>query len=624
MTTALCHRGPDDEGFLTSGPVGLGMRRLSIIDLAGGQQPISNEDGSVSVVLNGEIYNFQALRAELTAQGHHFATASDTESLVHGYEEYGDAFVTRLRGMFAFALWDERRQRLVVGRDRFGKKPLVYTELGGTLRFASELAALVEDETVPREVDPVALDAYLTYGYVPTPLTIYRQVFKLPPAHLLIWEHGRSRIHRYWQLEYTPKLQLDEAEAVERFWELFREAVRLRLSADVPLGAFLSGGLDSSAVVAAMSEVSDGPVRTFSIGFGHEDYDELRYARQVAQRYGTDHHELEVRPSALAVLPTLVRNYGEPYADSSAVPTYYVSQLAREHVTVALNGDGGDELFAGYERHWAALVASRLELLPRGLRQAGARALGAVLPGSVERRTLARKLRRFAEAAALSPFERYLRWLSVLQPELKQSLYTDDFRARLGATDAARWLRAAVRGGAGLHPLDQILRVDTLLYLPDDLLAKVDIASMASSLEARSPFLDHELAGFVARLPVELKLRGRRSKYLLRQALATRLPRELLTRPKMGFGVPLGPWFRGELRPLLNNVLLSPAARERGYFKPDVVATLVAEHVTARRDHAPQLWALVMLELWQLAFVDRVDIHEIVQPDRLVAAVAGR
>lgn len=605
MNGALRHRGPDGDGFFLDDRVGLAMRRLAIIDVAGGSQPIFNEDRSACVVLNGEIYNFRELRQELQARGHQFATRTDTEVIVHAYEEYGVECVDRLWGMFAFALWDLRRQRLLVARDRLGKKPLVYyQDPRGGLAFASEFQALFAHPAVPRDVNSAAIDDFLTYLYVPAPRTAYQNVHKLPPGHRLVWENGLAHVEPYWQVRFGEKLQIGEEEALERFATLFRDAVKRRLISDVPLGAFLSGGMDSSSVVAEMAELSTGPVKTFSIGFGERDFDELRYARQVAERFGTQHHEMVVEPHALEVLPMLVRHYGEPYGDSSAVPTYYVSRMTREHVTVALNGDGGDEILAGYDRHWGALAAARYDALPGALRQRVVRPLVPLLPEVRRRGAFLRRAKRFLQVAHLPPVQRYLHWVGVFNADQKQSLYTPEFARAVRGNDSSRWLHEAMHAEPGVDPVDAVQRADTLRYLPDDLLVKVDIASMAASLEARSPFLDHRLVELCAALPSHYKLRGRTSKYLLRRLMRDRLPPEILTRPKMGFGVPVGAWLRGELRSLLEDTVLSERALSRGYFRPAEVERLVRDHVSGVLDQPSHVWGLLVLELWFREFVD--------------------
>ena len=614
LCARLAHRGPDDQGLYLDGDAALGQRRLSIIDLSGGRQPMGNEDGTVWVTFNGEVYNFLDLRADLEARGHRFVTSSDTEVIVHAYEQHGAECVGRLRGMFAFAVWDRRRRMLLLARDRVGKKPLFYAEAGGQFLFASELQALLEHPYICREPDPAALDDYLTYGYIPAPRTAFRGVFKLPPAHTLtlqVPEDGAGaiapRVEPYWRLKYTPKLDLDEQEAAEGLLEVLTEAVRLRLIADVPLGALLSGGVDSSLVVALMSRLSDRPVKTFSIGFEEKAFNELPYARLVAQRYGTDHHELIVRATALDVLPTLVRHYGEPFADSSAVPSYYVAQMTRQHVTVALNGDGGDECFAGYERYLASGLAERYQRIPKPLRVGMIEPLATLIPSTLPRRNRLGQAKRFLQVAAQPAARRYLRWVTYFTPEQKHGL----LHVRIpGAPGGARWGRRGSSTSSmrherdGCNHLDALLATDVRSYLPYDLLVKMDIATMANSLEARSPFLDHKVMEFAARLPGRYKLRGATSKYLLKKVARKLLPSQNLDRRKMGFGIPVGNWMRGELRPLLDDVLLSPRVLGRGYFRPEAVQRLVQENAEGTQDHTFRLWSLLWLELWHQEFLD--------------------
>ncbi|MCS6860271.1 MAG: asparagine synthase (glutamine-hydrolyzing) [Abditibacteriales bacterium] len=619
MLDALRHRGPDDEGVYADGGVALGQRRLAIIDLDTGHQPLSNEDGSVWITFNGEIYNFQSLREQLEKKGHQFRTHSDTETIVHAYETYGAECVQHLRGMFAFALWDAKEQQLFLARDRVGKKPLFYAQVNGQFLFASELQGLLQSPDIRREVELATIDEYLTYGYIPAPRTAFKGVFKLPPAHTLtVRVEGsgvRMEAERYWQLMYEPKLPLTEDEACERLLELLREAVRLRLISDVPLGAFLSGGIDSSAVVALMSELSDKPVKTFSIGFEEVAFNELDYARTVAQRFGTEHHEFIVRPNALEVVPKLVRHYGEPYADSSAVPSFYVAQMTRQHVTVALNGDGGDECFAGYERYAGNALAERYGKIPAPLRRGILEPLRHLLPNSLNRRSRLRQVRRFLEVASQPMEQRYLRWVTTVTPEQKDALYTNEFRWQVGRLtgwnvstsqppNLPTWLLDLFTQTDGLHPLDRTLFVDVNSYLPYDLLVKMDIATMANSLEARSPFLDYKVMEFAARLPAHYKLRGTTLKYLLKKALRPLLPADNLHRRKQGFGVPVGDWFRSELKELLHDTVLSQRALQRGYFNGDALRQLVDDHVQRREDYTYQLWALLMLELWHREFVD--------------------
>lgn len=605
MCDQLRHRGPDDEGYYLDQRVGLGQRRLSIIDLCTGRQPQGNEDGTVWVTFNGEIYNFQQVRAELQALGHRFATQSDTEVIIHAYEEDGADCLQRFRGMFAFALWDTKEQRLLLARDRIGKKPLFYTWTGQQFVFASELQALLVHPAVRPEPDITAIDDYLTYGYIPAPKTGFRGIHKLLPAHYLELSGDQCRVdqiqvHRYWRLDYTPKLSLREDEAVEGLLGVLRESVRLRLIADVPLGALLSGGVDSSVVVALMSQLTDQPVKTFSIGFREQDFNELPYARAVAERYGTDHHELEVRPKAIDILPTLVRHYGEPFADWSAIPSYYVSKLTRAHVKVALNGDGGDECFAGYERYLASSLINRYRMIPSPVRHGLIEPLTAMVPNSRLWPDRMRQVKSALQVASSSASDRYMRWITFFRPDQKDALYTSAFRESLEGYDGPNWLAPWLDEvpSNGRDELDVILATDVESYLPNDLLVKMDIASMANSLETRSPFLDHHVMEFCARLPSKYKIRGTSLKYLLKQASKRLIPDENIHRRKMGFGVPVGQWMREDLRPLLEDTLFSTTAQQRGYFQPAAVRTLVDNHVSGTSDHSSQLWALLCLELW--------------------------
>ncbi len=610
LCEALGHRGPDGDGYYADGPVALGHRRLAILDLAGGRQPMSNEDGTVWVILNGEIYNFAELRTRLEAVGHRFATRSDTEVLVHAYEQYGEACVNELRGMFAFGVWDRPRQTLFLARDRIGKKPLFHAQVDGQWVFASELQALLRHPGLAREVDWAAVDEYLTYGYVPAPRTIFRGVHKLPPAHWLRLKAGADgpaspHIERYWRLSYEPKLALSEAAAAEGLLEVLTGAVRLRMIADVPLGALLSGGLDSGIVVALMSRLSSRPIKTFSIGFEEQRFNELPAARLVAERYGTEHHELIVRPNALEVLPTLVRHYGEPFADSSAIPTYYVARLTREHVTVALTGDGGDECLAGYERYAAGLAADRYARTPEAVRRL-VDPLARLIPRSAPRRSRLGQARRFLQMAGQPTPERYLGWVGYLPTDGKPALYSSEFREHLAGYRAEEWLLDQWQQVSrdGLEPLDTMLALDVETYLPNDLLVKMDIATMASSLEARSPFLDHKVMEFCAALPGGYKVSGTRLKRLLRNVGARLLPKETLARRKSGFVAPVGDWMRRDLRGWTEDLLLSPRALKRGYFQPEALRQLVDGHLEGREDRSFELWALLWLELWHQEFMD--------------------
>ena len=603
MTASLSHRGPDDEGIWTDGGVGLGSRRLAVIDLsARARQPLANEDGTIRVVFNGEIYNFRQLRAELEGRGHRFRSECDTETIVHLYEEEGAECVRRLDGMFAFALWDARARSLVLARDRLGQKPLYYCQNGDTFVFGSEPKALLQDPAVRAEPDQEAIHHYLTYGYVPSPWSAFRYIRKLEPAHYLVVRDGHTRMERYWSLRYEPKRHEPAAELAAELDHLLGRAVERRLVADVPLGVLLSGGLDSSAVVALMRRANPGWIRTFSIGFDQPEYDELRHARSVAATFETDHQELVVRPDAAALLPRMVYHFNEPFADSSAVATWCLTEMASRSVTVALSGDGGDEAFLGYDRYAGAVVADRFDLLPRPLRRllaAGARRL----PDGSPKSTISR-VRRFASGLALDPARRYGRWLSVTRDDQKQDLYTPEFAATWGHVDSLGLLDERWRRSEAAASVEKLVHTDVGMYLPDDLLVKMDIASMANSLEVRSPLLDHHVVEFAASLPVSLKLRGLTSKYLLRRVMRRYLPPPVLTRRKMGFGVPIDHWLRDGLRELSHDLLLSKAATERGYFKPATVRRYLDEHARGVAQHHTRIWALLVLELWHRTFID--------------------
>jgi asparagine synthase (glutamine-hydrolysing) len=604
MCSALEHRGPDSRGLHVEPGIGLGIQRLRVIDLATGDQPIFNEDRSVAVVLNGEIYNYRELRDRLERAGHTFRTRSDTEVIAHLYEDEGAELVHRLHGMFGLAVWDGRRRELLLARDRVGKKPLYYAERNGTLSFASELAAVLEDAEIPREVDHQALDAFLAYRWVPTPMTAFRGVRKLPPGCTLRFRDGRATVSRYWKLQFAAKRRVEDPREVhQELRERIRAATARRMIADVPLGAFLSGGVDSAAVVAAMAEASSQPVKTFSIGFTSEKFNELPLARLVAERFATEHHELIVEPNALELIPRIVRHYGEPFADDSAIPSFYVAEMARRHVTVALNGDGGDESFAGYPRYVVNLAASRLERIPRPLRRAAA-AAGLRVPESGTIDSWRSRVRRTAETLPLDGPDRYVAYMTHLNGLRRDRLYTDEYRELVGASLASDVMAAPWRQSGGVSVLDVMLDVDVQTYLPDDLLVKMDIATMASSLEARSPLLDHELMEFAASLPAEYKVRGREKKVALRAALRGWVPDEILDAPKRGFRLPLGDWFRGELRDYASDVLLDRRAMGRGYFREDYVRSLLQRHTTGVQDHSQGIWSLLMFELWHRQFID--------------------
>jgi asparagine synthase (glutamine-hydrolysing) len=591
MLHSLAHRGPDDHSVHVEDRAILGSRRLSIIDLAGGRQPLSDESGRIQATQNGEIYNYVELRAELEAKGHRFRTRSDTETLAHLYEEHGPDFVQHLRGMFAIALWDGREGRLVLARDRLGKKPLYWRFAGGRLTYGSELKAILQDPTVEREVDRDALAAYLQFQYVPAPRTILHGVNTLPAAGILVWDGGEPRVQRYWTPAFEPKTGQSFEDDVEQGVALMREAVRIRLRSDVPVGVFLSGGMDSSVVTALMAQESAGPVRTFSIGFANETFDELPYARAVAERYGTNHTEEVVDLDALSLLPKVVEAYDEPFGDPSMVPTFRVAQMAAEHLKVVLTGDGGDESFGGYSRYRVHQIFGSMDLVPRPILRAAARTGRFVTTPLGARSRLRRRLRSADALFGLPPDDRYVRIMTILDANERNRLMPD----RNGA--AADGLLAVLRSGPA-DPLERMLRADLLTYLPDDLLVKMDRATMANSLEARAPLLDHHLVEWAARLPVDRKVDGSTSKVLLRAIAKRLMPAEHVDRPKMGFTPPVGDWFRGELGTHFRDTVLAADAASRDHLDPKVAGRLLAEHQSGEAEHEHQLWVLLMFELW--------------------------
>jgi asparagine synthase (glutamine-hydrolysing) len=612
MMARLVHRGPDDAGAYRDEHAALGFRRLSIVDLAGGHQPLSNEDGTVWTIFNGEIYNFPALRHRLEARGHTLRSTGDTEVLVHLYEDEGPGMFALLRGMFALAIWDAPRRRLILARDRLGQKPLVYRHDGDRIVFASELKALLAlpDRDVPRRVDPRALDLYLTYGYVPPPWTILEGTAKLPPAHYAVWQDGRLELARYWNPDWNVERETSPEEDVERLRDTLGEAVREQMIADVPLGAFLSGGVDSTIIAGLMQRASSRPVRTFSIGFDDPAFDESGYAAMAAKHLGTEHQAFRVTPHAWETLPALSWQFDEPFADSSALPTWYVAEQTRRSVTVALTGDAGDELFAGYDRYRAVALAGWLDRLPDGPKRALRGPIAHALPVSVKAKTRLRRVRRMLEAIGTSPLDRYMSWICMFDEPGRAALYSDDLIASIASTgegDPADVLEQALRTASRRDPVTRTMVADVLTYLPCDLLVKVDMASMAHGLECRGPFLDHRVVELAMAMPIgrKLGLRGGRSKLVLKRAFADLLPAPIRDRPKMGFGVPLDRWFRGELKDELRAVLLDPVALGRGLFQPEAVARLVDDHIEGRRDHAYRLWALLMLELWFRNHLDR-------------------
>jgi asparagine synthase (glutamine-hydrolysing) len=598
LSAAIVHRGPDEEGEFFDDDAALAIRRLSIIDVADGHQPYSNETGSIRVVFNGEIYGYRDLRERLLHAGHRFASNADGEVIAHAYEEFGERFLERLDGMFAIALWDAGRRRLVLARDRLGKKPLFYSVREHGLTFASEMAAVLLDERIPREVDDDALADYLRFGYVPSPRTILTTVRKLEPGTSLTWTADDGAItNRYWTLDYEPKGSISYEDALDEFERRSLASVKARLMSEVPLGVFLSGGIDSSYVLAQMVAAGAPAIETFSIGFPDSRYDERSHARQIAERLGSTHHEAIVEPTdLLEVLPLLVHHYGEPFADSSAVPTYYVARMARERITVALTGEGGDELLGGYYRHQAARGAAYLDRAPRALKRMAGGASSRLRSEVAHPMSTRHRLYRFLRAFELDPGERYAEFTAAMRPA--------DRAAVSPRFDHAAALRAPGRAD---NALDRALAVDTARSLPDQLLVKMDIASMANSLEARAPLLDYRLVEWVARLPVAYKQRGRARKRLLSDALARHLPPELFKRPKMGFAAPIPGWLRSELSELVSDTLLGSASRDRGIVDTGSIESLIRRH-NAGEEHTRALWTLLMLELWYQQFIDRTPV----------------
>ncbi|HEU6446140.1 MAG TPA: asparagine synthase (glutamine-hydrolyzing) [Gaiellaceae bacterium] len=608
MSATLVHRGPDSDGEVIDGPVGLAARRLSIIDLEHGDQPIANEDGTVHVVQNGEIYNFGELRAELEGSGHRFRTRSDTETLVHLYEEHGEGFAERLRGMFVVAIWDSRRRRLVLARDRFGIKPLYYRDEDGELAFASELRAL------PRgEVDPDALEAFLAFNSVPAPYSIFRGTRKLPAGHLLVWEDGAVRIERFARPAPVAASAVRDERPAELAAELrarLRDSVRAHLIADVPVGVLLSGGIDSSLLAALAAQESGEPVHTFSIGFEERSFDELDDARSVAQLYGTRHEELVLRPDAALLLPRLAETFDEPFADSSSLPTYLVSELAARHVKVALSGEGGDELFGGYYTYAADLLALRVGRFAPGVKPLVER-----LPSSSRKASFDYKAKRFVRAANLPPLERHHAWKEIFSADLRVEL-----TGRRSSFDPVDLLRARFGETEGADLLARLQDVDLGTYLVDDLLVKTDRASMAHSLEARVPYLDPVVAGLALALPTRLKVHGMRKKWLLRKAAAPLLPRRIVYGRKRGFSIPAAAWLRGELEPFARDVLAPETLRRQGFFRPEPVTRLIDRHVAGEEDLSRQLWGLLAFTLWHEHHVERTPGP--LREGRLAPAVA--
>jgi asparagine synthase (glutamine-hydrolysing) len=601
MCRVIAYRGPDEQGMTVEGRAALGMRRLSIIDLKGGQQPIYNSDGSKFIVFNGEIYNYRELRKTLESRGYKFKTNSDTETIIHAYDEFGTDCVRHLRGMFAFAIWDKKEESLFLARDRVGKKPLFYSHTpAGNFVFGSELKTLLAHGEISREIDHAALDTYLTFGYVPEEFCIFKEARKLAPGHFLVFKNGWVETQKYWDFDYSAVQTIrSEGEYIEALREKILEAVKVRLISEVPLGAFLSGGVDSSSIVGLMSQILDKPVKTFSIGFNEDSFNELKYARVAAKHFNTEHHEFTLTPDFVEVVDELVWHFDEPFSDSSALPTYMVSKMARDFVTVVLSGDGGDELFAGYTRYVIDRERSGLEKLPAGFRRNVLEPVSRALPHGA-------RGKNYLYNASLDATDRYIDSVSQFNRPRRNYLYSSDFRGKLNGTFGVgetlfQKLAASVSGGSQIN---RLLYLDSKTYLPGDILTKVDRMSMAASLEARVPLLDHELIEFVVGLPAELKLKGLETKYIFKKAMEGIVPHEILHREKQGFGVPIGEWINAQLKDRIYSDLTDRKTVERGYFDTKYIDTLLEEHRRGRRDHSHAVWVLWMLELWHRRFID--------------------
>ena len=599
MVRTLVHRGPDDEGTITLPGVALGMRRLAIVDLAAGQQPILNETGDIKVVANGEIYNFRDIQRELEQHGHRFRSRhSDIEVLVHAYEQWGEGFLERLRGMFALALWDGRTRTLIAARDRAGEKPLYWTQTADGLRLASEVKALLVRPEVSRELDPIALDQFLTYEYVLAPRTMLKGVHKLPPAHFLRYRDGHATLHRYWDAAAVPLRAWTDGDAAEALRAALKRAVDSQLMADVPLGAFLSGGIDSSSIVALMSEASSQQVNSFSIGFSDGTYNELPYAREVAALFKTNHRERTASPDLAGMFDRLVVHLDEPFADTSLFPTFSVSELAREHVKVVLSGDGGDELFGGYDAYQAQALAAKLGWMGDALMPALA-GVASALPPTEKKKGLVNKVKRFSAGAATAPADLgHYRWMVYLGAREKARLYQSGLRDALGATDVYAPVREALGRFSQDDALNRQLYADLSLYLADDILVKVDRMSMATSLETRAPFLDGDVMELAFSMPGHLKIRNGERKWILKQAMSDVLPASILNRRKEGFSIPMKNWLRRELQPLMRELLSRDRLARRGLFEPAVVAELMDEHTSGKQNHAHTLFPLMVFERW--------------------------
>ena len=604
MSDLLAHRGPDGEGTYIAGPVGFGHRRLAVIDLtSAAHQPMVSENGESCITYNGEIYNYQELKKNLQSYGYRFQSQSDTEVVLASYLHYGVKCLDHLRGMFAFAIWDAREKTLFIARDRIGKKPLYYWEDQDGLAFSSEPKAFLADPTFKAEANVEAISHYLTLQYIPDPYSAFMGIAKLPPAHYMIVQDGKIKVEQYWRLSYENSFVGTIEEAEQQLLEKLTEAVKIRLVSDVPLGAFLSGGIDSSVVVSLMFQLGVSPLKTFSIGFEQAEYNELSYARLVANRFETDHHEFMVNPKATENFPKLVWHYNEPFGDSSGIPSFYLAELTRQHVTVALNGDGGDENLAGYDRYFANVIGNYCDHLPSILRR-GLSLIGYFLPEPREAKALPGRVKKFLSVLGEAPENRYARWLSQFSSSLKQRVCTRDFLREAGEKKSEQIISDFYDNSDAIDFIDAMLNVDVKTYLPGDLLVKVDRATMAYGLEARSPFLDQNIMEFCASLPSHMKLRNCVKKLVLKNISRQMLPEEIIRRPKMGFGVPIDHWLRNELREMAYDTLLSTRAIHRGYFVEKEVRRLLDDHVNGKCAWHFQLWNLLMLELWNRQFID--------------------
>lgn len=604
MCNEIEHRGPDDEGIYFDNSIGLGMRRLSIIDLFTGHQPIHNEDESIWIVFNGEIYNFKELKNELEGEGHRFYTATDTEVILHLYEKMGKECVNKLNGMFAFALWDSNKKRLLLARDRLGIKPLHYSIADNTIVFGSEIKAILKHPQIKREVNLRALHDFLSFEWIPAPATILKGVMKLPPGHFLLLENGKASVEKYWDLNFS-RISKGEEQYEQEIYDNLKKSVQYRMISDVPLGAFLSGGIDSSSIVCIMSELSSQPVKTFTIGFSEESYNEVDFARRIAEQFGTEHHEKIIEPDAYDLIERVVKNLDEPFADVSSLPTYLVSEFARKYVTVVLTGDGGDETFAGYDQYDANRLMNTYNKMPNFMIKEVMPTFTNRLKPSPQKKGFKNKLKRFVEGAALPDKLGHMRWMIYFTEDEKASLYSRRISDQLRGADSYESIKTYFKNNKGIDRLSRDLYLDTKLYLVDDILTKVDRMSMANSLEARVPLLDHNFVEFVASIPSSLKIQKGTRKYILKRAMRTKLPKIILERGKQGFSIPMKNWLRKELRDLMEDVLSKERLRRENYFDYHYVEKLKKGHLEGKYDHWHKLWALICFEMWHEMYIEK-------------------